>query len=112
MSSYFTNNNRNNNGSGVSKWAVLAGVGAAIAATGYLVYGYSTGWQGPAYSLLWCPNRRKQKRKVKSPFYAQVDQHSDSLEVDARAWMERYVQTALIKSTSSHQKWQASSAKK
>ena len=77
---------------GSSRWAILAGATAAltaIAATGYLVYGYSTGWKGPAYSF-WCPERRK-KRKVQSPFFAQVDQCSESLEVDARAWMERYV---------------------
>ena len=86
-------------GGGSSKWMYVAGAAAAItaiAATGYLVYGYSTGWKGAAYSF-WCPNKNK-KKKVHSPFYSQIDQNSEALEMDSRAWMERYVQTSLMKS--------------
>ena len=80
---------------------VLAGVAAvtAVAATGYLLYGYSTGWKGAAYSF-WCPNKNK-KRKVNSPFYSQINPSSNALEAESRAWMERYVQTSLMKSNNS-----------
>ena len=41
-----------------SRWLLLAGAATlAAAATGYLIYGYSTGWKGPAYSF-WCPQKR------------------------------------------------------
>ena len=94
-------NGSSTGGNGGSRWVVLAGVAAvtAVAATGYLLYGYSTGWKGAAYSF-WCPNKNK-KRKVNSPFYSQINQSSNALEAESRAWMERYVQTSLMKSNNS-----------
>ena len=47
------------NGTSKSRWYLLAGAASlAAAATGYLVYGFATGWKGPAYSF-WCPQKRE-----------------------------------------------------
>ena len=75
---------------------LLAGVATVSAlVTGYLAYGYSTGWKGQLYSF-WCPNRRRQPRTIRSPFYAKVDQESKTCVTDARQWMERYVRANLV----------------
>ena len=74
---------------------MLAGAASLTAlATGYLIYGYTTEWKGSAYSF-WCPKRKI--KTLRSPFFAQVDQESETLSVDARAWMERYVNTKIKK---------------
>jgi hypothetical protein len=78
------------------RWLALAGV--TVLATGYLVYGYATRWKGPAYNF-WCPARRQ--RPVRSHFHAQVDSASETQEMDARAWMERYVKTILKRGSKS-----------
>ena len=57
------------------------------------MYGYKSGWSGSAYSF-WCPKRRNY-REVKSAFFAQVDQRSEQVDVDARTWMTRYVRLSL-----------------
>ena len=64
----------------------------ALATTGYLAYGYSTGWKGPAYDF-WCPKNRQ--RTLKSAYQGKLDQTSQKLEIEARSWMERYVRTKL-----------------
>ena len=84
------------NGTSKSRWYLLAGAASlAAAATGYLVYGYATGWKGPAYSF-WCPQKRE-KAQLRSSFHAVVDQESKTLDIDARSWMERYVKKKIKK---------------
>mmetsp|Transcript_1306 Transcript_1306/g.1963 ORF Transcript_1306/g.1963 Transcript_1306/m.1963 type:complete len:160 (+) Transcript_1306:38-517(+) len=81
-------------GKASGRWMLLAGAASVAAlAASYLAYGYSKGWKGAAYSL-WCPKRRL-KEPQQSPFYAQVDQSSEKVDVDARTWMVRYVRTSL-----------------
>jgi len=60
------------NGSSSSRWMLLAGAASitAIATASYLIYGYSSGWKGPAYSF-WCPKRKL--KTVKSPYLGLVD---------------------------------------
>jgi len=86
-----------------NSWLIQAGATiTALVVTGYLAYGYSTEWKGAAYSF-WFPKTRR-LRKVKSPFHAQVDQESKTLDIDARAWMELYVRTTLKKTDHKSQK--------
>lgn len=53
-----------------NRWMLIAGAASVtIAAAGYLLYGYSTGWKGAAYSF-WSPRENLTPRTVKSPFFA------------------------------------------
>lgn len=81
------------NSSTSTRWWLLAGAATLTTlATGYLAYGYSTDWKGPAYEF-WCPKRRQ--LTLRSPFQGKLDQASHKLEIEARGWMERYVRTKL-----------------
>ena len=54
-----------------NRWMLLAGAASLTAiAAGYLVYGYKSGWKGPAHSF-WCPKRRV--LQIKSPYYALIN---------------------------------------
>ena len=78
-----------------NRWMLLAGAATFTAlAAGYVAYGYKNGWKGAAYSF-WCPE--KKAKKIKSPFYAKISQGATQPEIEARAWMEGYVRTSLIK---------------
>lgn len=83
----------NKNRTSGSRWIVLAGATTVCAVAGYFAYGYFTGWKSSAYSL-WCPKRRQQK-PIQNAYYAQIDQNSEKVEIDARTWMVRYVRIYL-----------------
>ena len=55
----------NSNTNTKSWWLIGAATLTALATTGYLAYGYSTGWKGPAYDF-WCPKNRQ--RTLKSAY--------------------------------------------
>ena len=58
---------------------VLAAGVTIVAATGYLAYGYATGWKGSAYSIFSPRETYRRQKKVQSPFHGQVEwpkQHS------------------------------------
>ena len=58
---------------------LLAGAASITAiAASYLIYGYTSGWKGPAYNF-WCPKRRI--KKVESPFFSKISEESEQRDV-------------------------------
>ena len=75
--------------------ALALGVSAAVAAGGYLLYGYATGWRGKAYG--WLGGRRSTPRTPESLFFGQIACDDADKRNEARAWMEKYVRTKLLR---------------